>query len=42
MTTARDDRHITLLSRIVRYDRNHLALDDAVKPDEEVLRSGAV
>jgi len=29
------DRKITLFSRIVRNDRNHVALDDAVKPDEE-------
>ena len=33
------DRNITLFSRIVRNDRNHVALDDAVKPDEEALRS---
>ena len=33
------DRNITLFSRMVRNDRNHVALDDAVKPDEEALRS---
>ena len=35
------DRDITLFSRIVRNDRNHVALDDAVKPDVEVLRGSA-
>ncbi|HWC72878.1 MAG TPA: fatty acid desaturase [Gemmatimonadales bacterium] len=36
------DRDVTLFSRIVRDDRNHVALDDAVKPDEDVLRGSAV
>jgi len=36
------DRDITLFSRIVRNDRNHVALDDAVKPDVEALRESAV
>jgi len=36
------DRKITLFSRIVRNDRNHVALDDAVKPDVEALRGAAV
>jgi len=32
------DRDITLFSRVVRNERNHVALDDAVKPDEEAVR----
>jgi sphingolipid delta-4 desaturase len=32
------DRDITLFSRVVRNDRNRVALDDAVKPDEEAVR----
>jgi sphingolipid delta-4 desaturase len=36
------DRNITLFSRIVRNDRNHVALDDRVKPDEDVLSTAAV
>jgi sphingolipid delta-4 desaturase len=36
------DRKVTLFSRIVRNERNHVALDDAVKPDEDVLRGAAV
>jgi sphingolipid delta-4 desaturase len=32
------DRNITLFSRIVRNERNHVALDDQVKPDVEALR----
>jgi sphingolipid 4-desaturase/C4-monooxygenase len=33
------DRNITLFSRIVRNERNHVALDDAVKPDVDALRA---
>jgi sphingolipid 4-desaturase/C4-monooxygenase len=36
------NREVSLFSRIVRNDRNHVALDDAVKPDEEALRGAAV
>jgi len=36
------DRNVTLFSRIVRDERNHVALDDQVKPDEEALRAAAV
>ena len=36
------NREVSLFSRIVRDDRNHVALDDAVKPDEEALRGAAV
>jgi len=35
------DRKVTLFSRIVRDERNHVALDDQVKPDEEALRAAA-
>jgi sphingolipid delta-4 desaturase len=35
------DRKISLFSRIVRNERNHRTLDDAVKPDEEELRAAA-
>ena len=36
------DRDVSLFSRIVRRERNHVALDDQVKPDEEALRGAAV
>jgi sphingolipid 4-desaturase/C4-monooxygenase len=36
------DRNISLFSRIVRNERNHVALDDPVKPDEEALRGAGV
>jgi sphingolipid 4-desaturase/C4-monooxygenase len=36
------DRNVTLFSRIVRDERNHVALDDQVKPDEEALRAAAL
>ena len=32
------DRKISLFSRIVRKERNHVALDDRVKPDEDVVQ----
>jgi sphingolipid 4-desaturase/C4-monooxygenase len=35
------DRKISLFSRIVRNERNHRTLDDAVKPDEEELRAAS-
>jgi sphingolipid 4-desaturase/C4-monooxygenase len=35
------DRELTLFSRMVRSDRNHVSLDDPVKPDVEALRSMA-
>jgi sphingolipid delta-4 desaturase len=36
------DRDVTLFARIVRDERNHVALDDQVKPDEEALRGAGV
>lgn len=33
------DRDLTLFSRMVREDRNHVPLDDPVKPDVEALRA---
>jgi sphingolipid delta-4 desaturase len=36
------DRDISLFSRIVRNDRNHVALDDQVKPDVEAVRGAAL
>ena len=36
------DRKISLFSRIVRNERNHRTLDDAVKPDEEELGATSV
>ena len=35
------DRELSLFSRMVRRDRNHVPLDDQVKPDVEALRSAA-
>lgn len=35
------DRELTLFSRVVRHDRNHVALDDQVKPDVDALRGPA-
>jgi sphingolipid 4-desaturase/C4-monooxygenase len=32
------DPEVTLFSRVVRHDRNRVALDDPVKPDVDVLR----
>ena len=32
------DRELTLFSRVERHDRNHVALDDQVKPDVDALR----
>jgi sphingolipid delta-4 desaturase len=36
------DRDVSLFSRVVRNDRNHVALDDQVKPDVEALRGAGV
>jgi len=35
------DRELTLFSRVARHDRNHVALDDQVKPDVDALRGAA-
>ena len=34
------DDHLSLFSRVVRTDRNRVRLDDEVKPDVELVRSG--
>jgi sphingolipid delta-4 desaturase len=35
------DRELTLFSRVARHDRNHVALDDQVRPDIDALRGAA-
>jgi sphingolipid delta-4 desaturase len=36
------DREVSLFSRVVRHDRNHVALDDPVKPDVDTLRAAVL